>query len=61
MEKQVLVCYGESRRVLTLVPSTNTCEREALIVLCRRKFSGQLPAGTTLTLQVKSEDWRTLF
>ena len=63
MEKQVLVCYGEHRRVISLDTSMDAClsEREALLVLCCREFSELIPDGVTLTLQVKSEDWRGLY
>jgi len=63
--KQVLVCYGESRRVLTLDSSADASESEALLALCRQEFRSQLPddrgGAYTLTLQVKSEDWGGLF
>lgn len=43
---------------------TDASERETLLALCHREFRSQLPedrGAYTLTLQVKSEDWRGLF
>ena len=62
--KQILVCFGENRRALTLLPSSNTSEREAVLELCRQEFRQQLPADLdsyALTLQMKSEDWGGIY
>ena len=50
--------------MLTVNPSADASESEALLALCRHEFRNQLPEDQeayTLTLQVKSEDWGGLF
>ncbi len=61
--KQVLVNFGEHRRVLKIPVGSSSAEseREALLSRIRNEFGHHIPEGASITLQIKDEDWGGVF